>query len=416
MPWRGSLVALVAAWAACASAAAATVHGHVKAQSEYYGAMGDSLAAVLGYEQAQALSLDTRVSLKLAKGRFGFEGDYLLRARSGSAVKEVQALQALEPELFLDRAAVQWLPLDATVTATGRTQAVHSLDRLAFVYTSDRWVFKLGRQAYSWGNGIVFRPFDLFDPFAPDAEDTSYKPGIDAIYAQRLFSSGSDVAVLAVPRRNPVTGELDGSQSSTAVKWHGFGKSLQLDVLLARDYRDMVVGLGASGALGQAVWRLSVVPVKLETGGVKTSLVANVEHAWQWRERNLSGFVEYFRNGLGRGGSGYTLTDLDRPLVLRLARGQVFDTGRNYVAAGLRIQWTPLLEVDPALILNAGDRSTLFVFQGSYSLGQNVALDFGARAAAGRRGTEFGGLRPADGTLAFDVPPTRLFARIAVYF
>lgn len=409
------LAALLAAWATHA-AAGPTVHGHVKTQAEYLSAAADSVQAFLGYREAQAGNLDVRVSTSAAKGHFGLDVDYLLQAASGSVVELEQEREQLLPGLFVDRAATHWLPLDDTITGTHRTLATQSLDRFAFTYTSERWVFKLGRQAYSWGNGIVFRPFDLFDPFAPDAVDTSYKPGIDAIYSQRLFAGGGDLAVLAVPRRDPISGSLDGGQSSLAVKWHGFAKSIELNVLTARDYRDTVLGFGASGPLGQAVWRLSVVPVRLDAGGVRTSLVANVEHAWQWHDRNVSGFVELFRNGFGRDDRDYTLTDLDANLVVRLARGQVFDTGRNYSAVGLRVQWTPLLEVDPVLILNVNDHSTLLFVQGSYSVAQNVALDFGLRSGAGGRGSEFGGLRPAAGSTILEAPALRIFARLAVYF
>jgi hypothetical protein len=409
------LLALVAAWATRA-VADPPVHGHVKTQAEYLSSETDSLAAALGYRDARAASLDVRVSASARKGQFGFDADYLLEASSGRATELERELEDLLPSFFVDRAARNWLPLDDTITRTRRTLATQSLDRFAFTYTSERWVFKLGRQAYSWGNGIVFRPFDLFDPFAPDAVDTSYKPGIDAVYSQRLFTGGSDVAVLAVPRRDPISGSLDSGQSSLAFKWHGFAKSIELNVLAARDYRDAVLGFGASGALGQAVWRLSLVPVRLDAGGVKTSLVANVEHAWQWRARNVSGFVELFRNGFGRRDRDYTLVDLDTDLVARLARGQVFDTGRDYSALGLRVQWTPLLEVDPVLILNLNDHSTLLSVQGSYSVAQNVALDFGLRSAAGARGSEFGGLRPTAGSVILDAPPLRLFARLAVYF
>jgi hypothetical protein len=413
---RAALLGLLAASATCAAADAPAVHGHVKTQAEYLGAASDSLASALGYADAQATSLDLRVSGKIAKGHFTFDGDYALLAATGRAVELQRGIEALEPDLNVDRAATHWLPLDGTITATQRTQATHSLDRLSMSYTSERWVFKLGRQASSWGDGIVFRPFDLFDPFAPDAEDTSYKPGIDAVYAQRLFKDGSDVAVLTVPRRNTSSGHLESAQSSFAVKWHGSTKKLELNVLAARDYRDTVLGLGASGALGQGVWRLDVVPTLLAAGGVATSLVANFEHAWQWHSRNMSGFVEYFRNGFGRTDRDYALADLGADLVARLARGQVFDTGRDYVAAGLRIQWTPLLETDPVLIVNANDQSTMLLVQGSYSVTQNVTLDFGLRSAGGAGGTEFGGLRPTPAGSSFATPPTRLFARVAVYF
>jgi hypothetical protein len=72
----------------------------------------------------------------------------------------------------------------------------------------------------------------------------------------------------------------------------------------------------------------------------------------QWFGKNLSGYLKYYRNGFGRADRGYTLADLSADLSTRLARGQVFNYGRDYLATGLRIQWTPLLELNPLLILN----------------------------------------------------------------
>jgi hypothetical protein len=408
--------AVLALLATTAMAQQASLRGHIKLQEQYLAAAADSVAAALGYRDAEATNLDLRLIGSRTVGSFAFEADYLLQASRGRAVALQKGTEVLEPQFFADRDATQWLSLDHTVTDKDNSDVVESLDRFSMSYTSDRWVFKAGRQAYSWANGIVFRPLDLFDPFAPDAVDESYKPGIDALYTQRLFADGSDVAALIVPRRDPVTGRIDNAESSAALKWHRFATTLQMDLLAARDYGDTVLGLGLSGAWGRAVWRLSLVPVWLDAGGTKTSLVANVEHAWQSRGRNLSGFVEYFRNGFGRADGGYASDELDGDLIARLARGQVFDTGRDYAAGGLRIQWTPLLEVDPVLLVNLNDHSALLLLQGSYSLAENLAIDFGARFAAGPTATEFGGLPTTAGGAVFDAPGSRIYARLARYF
>lgn len=399
-----------------AAAAQQPVGGHVKAQEQYLASPSESLAAAEGYRRASATSLDLRVTGRLSAGRFGFEADYLLEAEAGSAVELRNRLAALAPDLYLDRSKTQWLPLDDALDRSERSRATQSLDRFAASYTTERWVLKLGRQAQSWGNGIVFRPFDIFDPFAPDVIDDSYKPGIDAVYTQRLFADGSDFVMLIVPRRDAVTGQLVRGASSAAVKWHRFGARIETDWLLARDHLDTVLGLGLSGALGDAVWRLDLVPVRLHAGGTRTSLVVNLEHAWQWKSRNVSGFVEYFRNGFGRTDRGYALDELEPELVERLARGQVFDTGRNYFAGGLTIELTPLLHVDPVLLVNAHDRGALVLVRGSYSVTQNVSLDFGLRSGIGPAGTEFGGLETSRGSAIFDAPPARVYARIAYYF
>ncbi|MYA17829.1 MAG: hypothetical protein F4Z28_14265, partial [Gammaproteobacteria bacterium] len=59
--------------------------------------------------------------------------------------------------------------LDVTweVDRGDRHRLLHRFDRLALKYRTPRWALTLGRDAVSWGSGLVFHPMDLFNPFAP---------------------------------------------------------------------------------------------------------------------------------------------------------------------------------------------------------------------------------------------------------
>ena len=39
----------------------------------------------------------------------------------------------------------------------------------------------------SWGNGLVFQPMDLFNPFTPTAVDRDYKPGNDLLLVEMRY-------------------------------------------------------------------------------------------------------------------------------------------------------------------------------------------------------------------------------------
>ena len=41
------------------------------------------------------------------------------------------------------------------------------LDRISIGYTGEKTVLRFGRQAISWGNGLLFTPMDIFNPFDP---------------------------------------------------------------------------------------------------------------------------------------------------------------------------------------------------------------------------------------------------------
>lgn len=77
----------------------------------------------------------------------------------------------------------------------------------------------------------------------------------------------------------------------------------------------------------------------------------------------------------------------------------MFDTGRDYLAAGATLQQTPLLAISPALIANLNEGSVFGIAQATYSLRENLNLIVGSQFAIGPSGTEFGGF-----PLAANVP------------
>ena len=70
---------------------------------------------------------------------------------------------------------------------------VHRLDRFAIDYTGTQTVARAGRQAVSWGNGLIYTPMDFFNPFDPATVDKEYKTGDDMLYGQYLRNNGDDL-------------------------------------------------------------------------------------------------------------------------------------------------------------------------------------------------------------------------------
>ena len=291
------------------------------------------------------------------------------------------------------------------------------LDRLWLGYTSDRLVARAGRQAISWGNGMVYNTLDLFNPFAPDAIDTDYKHGEDMLYLQRLFDNGSDLQALLIPRRDVISGDVESQDSAIAAKMHWLVEDHELDLLAARNYGDNLLGVGYTTELDENVINANISVT--DTGSDTVfSAVANYNFSAVIRERNLSGFIEFFYNGFGLSGGDHSLQDVtnDEALYSRLLRGELFTTGRYYLAGSLLIEMTPLLQLNPTLFINLGDGSGMLQFLGSYSLAENLDLLAGFNLPAGPDGSEFGGLETAaaDGRLL--TPANTLFARLAWYF
>lgn len=395
--------------------------GELDLQSNYASNAGNSLAAALGegqhWDQHGWLRLmwsDTSAS------GWGLNIAYLGQLQQGGGVVLARRQHQLNPAWSIDPHRSALLRLSDVVSDHGQYLVSQRLDRLALSYSGAHLVLRIGRQALTWGGGLVFHPMDLFNPFSPNATYTAYKPGADMLYGQWLFDNGMDVQTVVVPRRNPDTGRLAADQSSAGIRWHGFmGQQQQMgiDVLLAQDYRAKVLGIAVNGALFGTTWTAEIVPTRLVDGGVRTSFLLNTQYAWSWDGRNVNGYIEYFHNGFGVSGIDHTLTSLPKSLVKRFVRGEVFTVSKNYLATGIDIQWTPLLTLKPTVISNLDDGSALLLGQVVYSLTQNTSVTAGLQWGFGGRLAEYGGgLETAPNSGIFVAPADRLYARFTWYF
>jgi hypothetical protein len=273
-----------------------------------------------------------------------------------------------------------------TISESSDSAWLHRLDRLWVGYTGKKMVVRVGRQALSWGNGLLFHPMDLVNPFEPTTIDTEYKTGDDMAYAQYLRDNGDDVQGAAVFRRDPLTGDVESDQGTAAVKYHRFAGEREFDVLIAENYGNAVVGLGGVTSIGGAVWRGDIVITDTEDD-TRVEVVTNVSHSWMWNQRNVSGSAEYYYDG----------------------------DDRHYTAGILMIEVSPLWTISPTLVASIDDPSAVFQFVTQYSLGNNATFLGSVNIPLGSNGTEFGG--PESGIpnryLSFDVG---VFAQLAWYF
>src|SRR5262245_8322541 len=76
---------------------------------------------------------------------------------------------------------LRYMDLTLTLEKGSRHETTQRFDRLALEYRAEHWNATVGRDAVSWGSGIVFQPLDIFAPFAPTTVDRDYKPGEDLI-------------------------------------------------------------------------------------------------------------------------------------------------------------------------------------------------------------------------------------------
>jgi len=297
------------------------------------------------------------------------------------------------------------LDLTKTIKETDESVLWHRLDRLFFSIKSSWGDVIAGRQAVTWGNGLVFNPMDLFNPFSPSDTIREYKRGDDLVSARFNLERGGEFNLLYVPRRNVLTGDVDFKSSSVAGKFHFFANDLEVDVMGALHYDEIVLGLGSTGSLGDTVFRWDLVWSTLEdlsdvNGYVE--FVANMDYSWVWFEKNVYGLIEYYYNGLGKNNYSDAMTD---PGVLeRIDRGELFVLGKNYVSGQVQMELHPLLTVYLGIINNLEDPSGMIQPRVAWNLTQNSILMFGASVYYGRQGSEYGG---------FLIPDTNYYTNAA---
>jgi len=322
---------------------------------------------------------------------------YELIGVSGDTVRKSNELKELFPNLPTNvfffgtplNDDLRLLDLTDTIVDKDSYFLVQRLDRLYVAFRPQWGSIKIGRQAITWGNGFIFNPFDLFNPFPPTAIDRDYKVGDDMINLQFSLPKNGDLQGLYVVRRNPDTHSVASDQSSLAGKLHFAAGTTEFDFMAARNYEDYVMGIGSRGYVGDAAWRLDGTWTFAEVGDDYLSLVANMDYSWVWFDKNFYGFIEYYFNGLGE--DDYQDAVQDPAIVEQLARDDLFILGRNYLSGHIQIELHPLFKVFFTAINNVADPSGIFQPYATWDITQNLQLTGGVNVSYGAKGTEFGG-------------------------
>lgn len=408
-------------------AAAWEFGGHAKLQYTHTDYRRDDVNATLADDPANGQDLDLRLKAERRRGPWDLAAHYEILATHGdhlAARRQLAGLglgglggaSALAPNVTgLPNDRRRLFDLTDDLSDQERTAAVQRFDRLAVGYSSAAQVLRFGRQAVSWGNGLAFQALDMVNPFSPLAIDKDYKTGDDMLYAQWVLGAeNQDLQAILLPRREPVTHDLKAAESSAAAKFHGRYAGGDVDLLVARHFDENLLGAGWVQNLGGAVWRLDAAYTGLQSGGGAASLVTNIDYSWTFAGKNMYGYAEYFRSGVGETDrSRYAAPD--PALSARLARGELFTLGRDYAALGVQIEASPRVNVFQNLVWNLHDSSSIYQLRGVFDWRQSVQLMAGAHLPQGERGTEFGGVStPLPG--AFAGAGRSVYLRAAYFF
>lgn len=386
--------------------------GHIKGRVTGQAFPDNSEFRQLAGATALDIESDLRLNVEVRSGQWSLDAAYQLFAGYGDRIDAAGLL----PGGGLPDDQRRLFDLTSAMDDDGKFVALHRLDRLWVGYTSDRTVIRLGRQALSWGNGLIYAPMDLVNPFDPAAVDTEYKAGDDMLYAQYLRSNGHDVEFAHVVRRDVVSRDAEFGESATAIKYHGLVGEAEFDLLVAKNYGDTTLAVGGNTSIGGAVWRGDAVFTDTASG-VKLQLVTSLSYSWMWRGKNVSGVLEYYFDEFGQKDGEYDALSLEQNTELfnRLTRGQSFTIGRQYVGGALTVEMTPLWILAPTLFANVEDRSALVQIVTRNSLSEDMEFIGALNIPLGPNGSEYGGIAstmPGQ----FLSTDASVFAQLAWYF
>jgi len=383
--------------------------GHIKAYGSVSWPDDESFFKPVGIEPCYDGHTEARVKNKLFFGDWGELGTHYEAIFSGGDTRRKwKLLQQLYPDIFTSSSMFgrqleddrRFMNLTKTIDEDESHILYHRLDRLAMTVLPEWGTVRVGRQAVTWGNGLLFNPMDLFNPFSPADFERDYKIGDDMVFTQFVFDSRGELQLLYVPRREVTTEDVEWDQSSLAGKLHFGMDTTEFDIMLAKHYKDEVIGVGSTGYLGNGAWRLdstwTFLNSESDTDGY-LSVVADMDYSWVWWGKNFYGFLEFYLNGLSHNQYTEVFTDLD--IVVRINRGELYTLGRTYLGGHVRVELHPLFNVYVTVIENLGDPSGTIQPRAVWDVAKDVQITFGGTTHYGSRGTEYGG---------FTIPGTNL--------
>jgi hypothetical protein len=378
--------------------------GHVRARGGISWADEGSFFQPVGTGTLYDGYAEARLTGKLYFGTWGyFEAHHETILSGGDTWRKTKELQRLYPSFSSSSGFLFPGPLNDDRRLMDLTWTMHEddqyilynrFDRLSLTILPKWGTVTIGRQAVTWGNGLLFNPMDLFNPFAPTDIERDYKIGDDLVSVQVSAGSIGNFHFLYVPRRDPVRGTAQWNHSSLASKFHFAWGTTEFDVMAAKHYEDAVFGIGSTGYLGGAAWRIDGIWTILNDArgkGYYFSLVANMDYSWVWWGKNFYGFVEFFYSGIGEDDYGKALFDQD--ISERLARGELFTLGKTYLAGHLRAELHPLFNCYITVINNLADPSGVVQPRAVWDVMQDVQVTMGGNIYYGRTGTEYGGIK-----------------------
>lgn len=326
--------------------------------------------------------LDLRLMFKHASGPVRIEFDPTITWTGGDAVQVLSAT-GLPIDQLPGSDSSRYFEWSDELLSDDEHRLVTRVDRLSVAYRQSSWSIQIGRQAVSWGNGLVFQPLDLFSPFAPTTIDREFKPGVDSVLFESLIGNSNELQLLLIGRQDDVS---HASPHTMAMKWHAEWSEFSLDFIVAEHIDDDFTAFSLSLPVAGSLLRLETSRLCSDSTCTISGLV-NIDYTFALGPALLYVFGELYHNGFGL---EQATDSVSEALNERFARGEIFTLMKNYGSLGLNITWHPLWSQSFIYLENLDDESGLVQTAVNYEPGDASRLQFGVSAPFGDENTEFG--------------------------
>ena len=399
--------------------------GHLKSQCMVSWPHDESMFGLAGAGTYYDGSIEGRLKNRLFyKDQIYLDTHYEIILSGGDTRQKQEDLKRLYPGLFSGSWLLtesiednhRFMDLTHTIEKDEEYILYHRLDRLSLTFMPTWGSISVGRQAITWGNGLLFNPMDLFNPFSPTDIDRDYKVGDDMISVQIPVADTGDFQILYVPRRDPSTADVEMDQSSLAGKVRLALGTTEFDLMGAKHYKDAILGFGSTGYLRDAAWRFNMIYTFLEEDAEKygfLTFVTNMDYSWIWWEKNCYGFLEIYYTNLGDNDYGNAYRDPE--ILERLSRGERYTLGRAYFGGNIQVEFHPLFNTYLTVINNLEDPSGVIQPRAVWDMAQDIQIIFGGNFYYGGSNTEYGGFQ-IPGMPFLVKPSSNLFLWLSCYF
>jgi hypothetical protein len=238
-----------------------------------------------------------------------------------------------------------------------------------------------GRQRVAWGQGRLWNPTDVVNPYNPLSVERQERPGSDALDLKWSPTGLSFLEGVYVPRR-----KAEWEESLVLGRARANWREMDWTVLGGKRGRERIVGMDQASQIlegslrGEFAYFFGSDRRKDFARGV-----VSYDYSFSF-SRPLYALVEYFYNGIGEKNAADQLR-------VPLLRGDQPFVGRDYLGLGSTWEVTPLWKAEVYSIVNLDDGSA---FAGPQLHWQPVAdLEFtaGYQLFAGAAVSEFGRAR-----------------------